>query len=254
MLIFGLVACSGKKEKKAEVASQRTTTTTPTIIKKPVIRDSRTDSYDFCENHGNEVIVRFDEGTETSKVYCRFPDTTECEADTFMHGTCYAGNGSTTYETKNHETEVIICSQSYDPVCGKNGITYSNACMASVNNIEIKYEGVCLETQTEENVAQEPVNTTAVITKEKPDWLDLIIDLSRTESVQSPRSYIDKCAYSSDILYYQFGGGNNSYSTLYNKDGQAICSPSNEINNDCPDYFKAGDRSRNCKRIWTDDR
>ncbi|MFC1663609.1 DUF5667 domain-containing protein [Patescibacteria group bacterium] len=36
-----------------------------------------------------------------------------------------------------------ICISLYDPVCGKNGKTYSNKCFANAAGVEIDYEGAC---------------------------------------------------------------------------------------------------------------
>ena len=36
-----------------------------------------------------------------------------------------------------------ICTMEYKPVCGCNGVTYSNACMASCSNVNEFTEGVC---------------------------------------------------------------------------------------------------------------
>ena len=172
-----------------------------------------------------------------------------------MRGACSPSDGATTHESPKNQEEIVICSQSYDPVCAENGITYSNDCIASINNVEIRHKGVCVETQTKGTLEEiESVIATTVITKDKPDWLDLVIDLIKVESAKSPKSYIDKCAYSGEAIYYQFTGGDSSPSILYNKDGQLICYPSNDLGGECPSYFNYKDRSRSCKRIWTDDR
>ncbi|MCB0521592.1 MAG: hypothetical protein H6577_07995 [Lewinellaceae bacterium] len=36
-----------------------------------------------------------------------------------------------------------LCDENYDPVCGCNGTTYGNACMAECNGILIYKKGEC---------------------------------------------------------------------------------------------------------------
>lgn len=36
-----------------------------------------------------------------------------------------------------------MCIQIFDPVCGIDGMTYSNSCFAGVNNVEIAHSGEC---------------------------------------------------------------------------------------------------------------
>jgi hypothetical protein len=40
-------------------------------------------------------------------------------------------------------SEEVICTANYDPVCGKDGKTYSNSCFASGANVEVDYVGEC---------------------------------------------------------------------------------------------------------------
>ncbi|MCD6402379.1 hypothetical protein J7L36_00790 [bacterium] len=43
----------------------------------------------------------------------------------------------------------VGCITLWDPVCGKDGKTYSNACFAKVAGVEIAYEGICKKEEEE---------------------------------------------------------------------------------------------------------
>ena len=65
--------------------------------------------------------------------YC-VPDDTACIADT----QCLVGELCV-----DGECQPYACIEIYEPVCGVNGVTYSNSCYADINHVEIAYEGEC---------------------------------------------------------------------------------------------------------------
>ncbi len=83
----------------------------------------------FCiENKG--TIYRMNSYQE--KYVCIFKDNSECESEMFYRGECLKGE---------YILEDKVCTKEYNPVCGENGVTYSNPCVAG--EIPIVKEGIC---------------------------------------------------------------------------------------------------------------
>jgi len=238
-----------------------TTTTQNTVVKKPVAIDEQSKYYNFCEDKGHEIIIRFDEKVQKAKIYCRFKDTTECDAEAFLKGTCGPGKGSVAYQADVEKLEPVSCPQNYDPVCGEDNFTYSNYCYADIKKIKIKSKGVCpivnapdvIITNPSANTTNNVPATPGVLDNQPPVWLDLAIALTQSDSVHSPRSFIDKCSYAGVVVYYQTAG-NEGISSLYDADGQIMCYPNNDLSKSCPAYFNPSNRGTNCIRLWTDAR
>lgn len=50
----------------------------------------------------------------------------------------------------------VICTQEYNPVCGENEKTYSNACYAKAANVLVKFRGACDKPREESTLRQAP--------------------------------------------------------------------------------------------------
>jgi len=259
LLLLGpicLVGC-GSNETTTESNSGTTVVTQPPVVKQLPASKNQNPAYDYCEARDYELIIRFDKASQGSKAYCRFPDTTECYTLDFMQGNCGPGQGSELYNPSADYNKYENCSQTYEPVCTKNGITFTNQCIAQKQKAVVIHTGPCLKEETSTDYSETSKKTTSEESSSEislPDWLPILSDLITSEPVSDPPAFVEKCIYGSNIVYYQSSGCTDCYSTLYNTEGEVICFPNNDTTGSCPSYFDQNDRGYYCDKIWTDTR
>lgn len=71
-------------------------------------------------------------------------------------------SAASNFETINRNWNTV-CKMAYDPVCGADGISYTNSCTAGDANIKISYNGYCLAND-EKSMIQSKVQS--IVTKQ----------------------------------------------------------------------------------------
>lgn len=94
----------------------------------------------YCiENDGELKFRETDEGTIG---VCILPSGEECEEWAYFRGECPAASKEKIYCTEEQKA-AEICTMEYMPVCGSDGVTHGNKCVACSQDIEYYTSGEC---------------------------------------------------------------------------------------------------------------
>lgn len=234
-----------------------------------------------CESRGFSVVARFDAEQSNTIEYCQFDDGSECRLDEFSSGICGPGQGAAILTNPDLITNPYVessCDEASPQVCGVNGHTYTNSCIAAQAAVTVAREGRCTAEEiaanmpvvdttndTRTSIIQQantyitnntpvantpaPVNDPAVQRQgNNPAWLASVIALVEGRGPTTPRTYIDVCRQNNQIVYLQTNGTNALPSTLYTNTGSVLCNPNRDFAGRCP----ASGIVSSCSRIYTD--
>ena len=271
ILILTLIS-AGCRSTLTKTNTASSTPLSTTVHKKPIVPSTIETANQFCEKQGFTIAAQFNTDTNEMKFYCVFSGNLACEALAFVNGKCSKKSGAITFQASPDTLleRLRSCNVASPPVCGLNGKNYTNRCVAELNSVAVKHDGLCTATessgltlnQTTTQTPQAafptlPAATKQQLVKDKTEtaaWLGLLIDLIQAESPKTPPTFIEQCIYPKATLYFYSSGCADCQSTLYNQNGLVLCYPSSDSAGNCPNYFNLKTKSSFCSLIWKDKR
>ncbi|MBT3418877.1 MAG: hypothetical protein HN726_00780 [Candidatus Magasanikbacteria bacterium] len=229
-------------------------TSPPTTTPRHVATDGQ-QAFLHCLQQGYSPELRFDVQKNNTILFCVFGPTSACYADAFFQDTCTpTSTQAFDFPTDGFQEEGGECS---DPsfVCGEDGYTYANGCIAELQKVRIIHTGACIGDTSDTVTTSTPSSpndpsTPFLSPAEDEEWLDTLTGFRETES-DNAGAIVEECRYGQGIVYFSSQKDcPTCFSTLYNSRGETLCHPSNDFSNECPSYFSAATRSRACSTLW----
>ncbi|MBP9760986.1 MAG: hypothetical protein KBD15_01960 [Candidatus Magasanikbacteria bacterium] len=150
---------------------------TPQIIDDSVVIETTPDqqAYILCTQTGNDIRIRFDSSRNKRVIECVFDNGSTCLASDLLAETCEKGIPIESYPalslSGNHLDPTVprFCDSVAAPVCGTNGNTYTNRCIAESLRVSVQAEGSCPNIEPDSNVLGIPNgNAVTVVNNGQP--------------------------------------------------------------------------------------
>jgi len=285
VLVFIVTGCGSTNNGNKNPAGVSSLSSS-TIQRQPIGDDPIELAMDYCASYGYNLVMRFDEQEKTNKQYCQFPNNYACEVLSFKNGFCNTSSTNRIYldTTNNLVQNVRECEITEDPVCSTNGITYVNACIATLQNALISHQGACTIDEQKIVISEivdlnpppskptskssskptskssgkptskssgkiEEEKATATLPTGRAAWTQILLDMNNKHLTGSAAPRLEECVYGSTKVYFYMQSCPFCFSTLYDFDSEIICHPHNDIDNSCPSYFNLNKRGAYCKQI-----
>lgn len=251
MLVIG-AGCGTDQPPEEIQTDERPAAAAPVIKKQPRNDEPIEEALDFCEAQGHAVTFVFDPISKTNRMYCEFQKNIGCDALDYYRRRCTT---NTAIAIRLPDIEhVSFCPDQEEPVCGEDGRTYINQCIANQQQVRAIHDGPCTKADIASPVStpsesEQPsrIGTSNLESDGSADttWLNPLINLLS----KKPNARIEECTYDGQTLYYQEESCPECFGTLYSQSGAILCFPHNDLTNECPPSFSVDARS-SCRVIW----
>lgn len=243
-------------------------------------------AYTICQEEGHQAGLFFNGQTIVSELFCVFDSGARCPAEAYLLGTCTEDLANEALELltalqalEEAEEDVTVvdgegedrfCETDTQPVCGIDGKTYTNRCLAEQAAMLVDYEGACTVIDTEQKL-EDAEAVEVRVTEERTTFTrdtnpppsasrstfrstrssntgplvseeDLVEPVWRGNVMSLGGLRMEQCYLSRRTYYYV----DTQIDVLYDSDGEVVCYPEADINGNCPDDFILNDRARTC--------